>query len=96
MRQSELEVGVLSSGRRCLMNENGVPEYSRGEPETEILMTFALYLIGFVIVIAGVAWALTLAGLGSTWIVVVCVILLGLGILTGATRARTKDPPTSV
>jgi hypothetical protein len=59
-------------------------------------MTFALYLIGFVIVIAGVAWALTLAGLGSTWIVVVCVILLGLGILTGATRTRTKDPPTSV
>ena len=55
-------------------------------------MSFALYTIGFVIFIGGVAWALTTAGLSHTWVAITCVILLGIGILTGVTRTRSKDP----
>jgi len=58
-------------------------------------MSFALYLVGFVIVIAGVAWAMTTAGIGSLYIGIASVILLGLGILTGVSRTRSKDPPTA-
>ncbi|HVT40276.1 MAG TPA: hypothetical protein VHE78_14640 [Gemmatimonadaceae bacterium] len=56
-------------------------------------MSFSLFLIGFVIVIAGVAWGLKLAGVATTWIMITCLILLGVGILTGVTRTRPKDPP---
>jgi hypothetical protein len=58
-------------------------------------MSFALYLIGFVVVIAGVAWGLSKAGLPSEWIAIACVILLGLGIVMGVSRTRMKDPPTA-
>jgi hypothetical protein len=55
-------------------------------------MSFALYLVGFVVFIAGVAWALSVAGISPTYIGIAVVILLGLGIFTGVTRTRTKDP----
>src|SRR6185503_16009572 len=56
-------------------------------------MTFTLYLVGFLILIGGVAWGLTVAHVPSQWVAITCVILLGLGILTGAMRTRSKDPP---
>ncbi len=54
-------------------------------------MSFALYLLGFVIFIGGVAWALTLAGVPQLYILIACVILVGLGIFTGVGKTRTKD-----
>jgi hypothetical protein len=56
-------------------------------------MNFWIFLGGFAIVIAGVAWALSLAHVSTTYILVACVILLGLGVLTAVTRTRQKDPP---
>jgi hypothetical protein len=58
-------------------------------------MSFSLYLVGFLIFMAGVAWALSVAGVSSLYIVIACVILLGIGILTGVTRTRPKDPPAA-
>ena len=56
-------------------------------------MSFALYLIGFLLIIAGVAWALVTAGVALIKIGIVCVILLGLAILSGVVKTRPKDPP---
>jgi energy-converting hydrogenase Eha subunit C len=56
-------------------------------------MSFLLYVIGFVIVIAGVAWGMARAGVSTVWIAIACTILLGLGILTGVRKTRSKDPP---
>lgn len=56
-------------------------------------MTFVLYLIGFVIFIAGVAWGLSVAGVPQLYIMIGIVVLLGIGIFTGVTRTRSKDPP---
>jgi len=56
-------------------------------------MSFVLYIIGFVIVIGGVAWALVTAGVPSLYVMITSVILLGLGILTGVTYTRSKDRP---
>ena len=55
-------------------------------------MSFALYLIGFLILIGGVAWGLIVAGVAPLYVTIACVILLGLGILTGVARTRSKDP----
>ena len=56
-------------------------------------MSFPIYLVGFVIVIAGVAWAMTTAGVSTTWVLITSVILLGIGVVTAATRTRSKDVP---
>ena len=55
-------------------------------------MSFALYLIGFLIVIAGVGYGAYLAHVPAHWIGVAVLILLGMGILTAVTRTRMKDP----
>ena len=55
-------------------------------------MSFLIYLIGFAILIGGVAWALVEAGVPQLYVLITCVILLGIGILTGVARTRTKDP----
>lgn len=56
-------------------------------------MSFALYLLGFVLVIVGVAWALVTAGVALFKIAITCLILLGIAVLTGVTKTRPKDPP---
>jgi hypothetical protein len=55
-------------------------------------MTFLLYIVGFIIFVGGLAYGAHLMGVSQTWIGVGVVILLGLGILTGAVRTRQKDP----
>lgn len=55
-------------------------------------MSFMIFLIGFVIFIGGVAWALVTAGVPQLYVVITSVILLGVGIVTGVARTRSKDP----
>jgi hypothetical protein len=54
-------------------------------------MSFALYMIGFVLLIGGVAWGLVLAGVPTIYVAVACLILAGVGVITGVSRTRTKD-----
>jgi hypothetical protein len=54
-------------------------------------MSLIIYLIGFAFIIGGVAWALVVAGVSTTNIAIVTVILIGIAILTGVTRTRTRD-----
>jgi hypothetical protein len=56
-------------------------------------MSFALYLLGTIVVICGLAYGAYLAHLPEHWIVVGVIVLLGIGILTGVARTRRKDPP---
>jgi hypothetical protein len=58
-------------------------------------MSFMLYVIGFVIAIGGVAWGMSRAGIPTVWIAITCTILLGLGILKGVSKTRSKDPPST-
>ena len=58
------------------------------------VMSFALYIVGFILVIAGVAWALVTAGVDTTYIAITCLIILGIAVLTGVTKTRPKDPPS--
>ncbi len=58
-------------------------------------MNFGLFLIGFVVFIGGIAWGLTVMGVSSTYTIIACLVLLGVGIMTGVTRTRMKDPPST-
>ena len=59
----------------------------------ETRMSFLLYLVGFIVFIAGLAWLATVAGVSQTYIMIGAVILLGIGIFTAVSRTRQKDPP---
>ena len=56
-------------------------------------MSFALYMIGFLIFLAGVVWACVVAGVPQLYIMIGAVILLGLGLVLAVSRTRAKDPP---
>ena len=55
-------------------------------------MSFSLYLIGYVILIAGLAYAAHLAHVPSHWIGALVIVLIGAGVLTGVKNTRQKDP----
>lgn len=54
-------------------------------------MSYALYVIGFVIVIGGLIYGAVLMHVPTQWIVVGSIVLLGLAILTGVKATRQKD-----
>jgi hypothetical protein len=55
-------------------------------------MSFALYIVGFIVLIIGLALGAVLLHIPSHWIAVGVVVLIGLGIMTGATITRQRDP----
>ena len=61
----------------------------------EAHMSFMIYIVGFVILIVGLALAANMIGLSSTWIGIGVIVLVGIGVVTGATRTRRPDPPSS-
>jgi uncharacterized membrane protein YoaK (UPF0700 family) len=59
----------------------------------ESSMTLVIYLVGWLIFIGGVAWALVAMHVAQHTIAIVAIILLGIAVITGATRARSRDRP---
>ena len=59
------------------------------------MSSFSIYLIGFIVLIVGLAVAAVLLGAPTQWIVVGAIILIGVGILSATSRTKAKDPPTT-
>ena len=55
-------------------------------------MSFGLYVVGFIVLIVGLAIAAFLLHVPAQWIGVGIVVMIGLAILTGVTTTRQKDP----
>jgi len=51
------------------------------------------YLIAFIGLIIGQASAAYLLGVSQTWVIVGCIILIGIAIVMATTRTKPKDPP---
>jgi len=54
-------------------------------------MSFGLYVLGYLILIAGLIYGATLMHVPSHWIVAGAIVLAGLGIVTGVKNTRQKD-----
>ena len=57
------------------------------------MSSFGLYLVGFIILSVGVLFAASILGVGNQWLAVIGMVLLGLGVITGVSRTRRRDPP---
>jgi uncharacterized membrane protein YiaA len=55
-------------------------------------MSFALYLVGYVIFIIGLSIGAHLLHVPPRWIAVVDIVLIGLAIVGGAKSTRQRDP----
>lgn len=55
-------------------------------------MSFLLYLVGFIVLIAGLGWLATAMGVAQTYILVAAAILLAIGIFILVSTTRSKDP----
>jgi predicted signal transduction protein with EAL and GGDEF domain len=57
-------------------------------------MSFALYIIGFIVLVAGLAIGANMMHIEPRWIGVGVVIMIGLGIVLGVTSTRQRDSST--
>ena len=53
-------------------------------------MTLVIYLVGWLILIGGVSWALIAMHVSQHTVTIVAVILLGIAVITAATRTRNR------
>ena len=58
------------------------------------MSSFGTYLVGFIILILGLAIAAYLLNVPTMWIVVGAIVMIGIGVLMATTRGKMKDPPT--
>jgi hypothetical protein len=57
------------------------------------MSNLVIFIIGFAIVIAGLAYGASMAGLSGQWIAVGVAVLAGIGLVMGVTKTRTKELP---
>jgi urea transporter len=55
-------------------------------------MSFGLYILGFLLLIIGVAYGAHLAHVPTHWIAVAIITLLGIGIMSAVSHTRMRDP----
>lgn len=54
-------------------------------------MSFALYMLGFIIFLGGAIWGAVVVGVPHVYIGIGTLILLGIGIFSAVGKTRSKD-----
>jgi hypothetical protein len=57
------------------------------------MSAFALYVIGFFVLLAGFGYGAYLLHVPHTWIIVGALITIGLGVMSAVSRTKQKDLP---
>ena len=56
-------------------------------------MSFGIWIVGYIILISGLAYGAHLAHVPQKWIIVGVICLAGLAIIHGVKATKQKDPP---
>jgi NADH:ubiquinone oxidoreductase subunit 6 (subunit J) len=56
------------------------------------MTNFVIYLIGTLLVVAGLAYGASRLGVSQVWIVAGALVVIGLGLMGGIVKTRHKDP----
>jgi uncharacterized membrane protein YiaA len=59
------------------------------------MSSFSTYIIGFIILVIGLALAAYLLNVPAMWIAVGVVVLVGIGVLMATSRTKPRDPPAA-
>ena len=60
--------------------------------EDQALTNMIVYLIGTLLVVAGLAYGADRLGIGHAWIIAGALVIVGLGVMGGIVKTRQKDP----
>ena len=55
-------------------------------------MSLGLYLLGFVLLLSGVGYGLTVLQVPGQWLALTLVVMVGLGIMSGLSQTRIRNP----
>jgi hypothetical protein len=53
---------------------------------------FVVYLVGTLLVVAGLAYGASHLGISSVWIMAGALVMIGIGLMGGIVKTRQKDP----
>jgi hypothetical protein len=56
------------------------------------MTNFFVYMIGVLLVVGALAYGASLMGIGSTWIAVFALAVLGLGVMGAIVKTKQKEP----
>jgi NADH:ubiquinone oxidoreductase subunit 6 (subunit J) len=56
------------------------------------MTNMVVYLIGTLLVVAGLAYAASRLGVAQVWIIAGALVIIGLGLMGGIVKTRQKDP----
>ena len=59
------------------------------------MSSFSTFIVGFIILIVGLALAAWLLNVPRMWIAVGVIVLIGIGVLMATTRTKPRDPPVA-
>ena len=59
------------------------------------MSSFSIYLIGFIVLAIGILMGASILGVGTQWLAVIGLVLLGLGVITGVAKTRRRDAPAA-
>jgi len=54
-------------------------------------MNLVIYLLGTLLVVAGLAYGANRLGVSHAWIIVCALVIIGLGLMAGVVKTRQKD-----
>jgi hypothetical protein len=57
------------------------------------MSAFGLYVIGFFVLLCGLAYGAYLFHVPSTWIIVGALVTIGLGVISAVSHTKQRDPP---
>jgi len=57
------------------------------------MSAFALYVIGFFVLLGGLIYGAYLVHVPQTWIIVGALVIIGIGIMSAVSHTKRRDPP---
>jgi hypothetical protein len=57
------------------------------------MSSFSLYVLGYAVLLAGLAYGAHLLNVPRAWILVGALVMIGLGVMSAVTHTKPKDPP---
>ncbi len=60
--------------------------------EGTLMTNMIIYLVGTLLVVAGLAFGASRLGIGDVWIIAGALVIIGLGLMGGIVKTRQKDP----
>jgi uncharacterized membrane protein YiaA len=91
-------VGVNAQRGSRNAKASNLPEtraISRSLTPEASMSSFATYIVGFIILVVGLALAAYLLNVPSMWIAVGVIVLIGIGVLMATSRTKPRDPPVA-